>query len=66
MAPEEKANYRETLDRAVASKHNDKWAERTDSNTGPTITASMFEADDDFAADYAMGMKERYSYEPSE
>ena len=60
MNDEEKIDYRAVIREAANSQHNDGWAERTHPNSGSKISAGMFKVPDDFTADYAENMDERY------
>lgn len=60
-AAEGKVDHMALLKQATGSKHDDKWYDRTDPNTGVPLNAAMFRVAADFADDYAEVMNERYS-----
>jgi hypothetical protein len=60
-AGEENVDYMALLNKAVGSKYDDMWAERTDPNSGPPLNAAMFHVSQEFAEDYARVANERYA-----
>jgi type V secretory pathway adhesin AidA len=59
----EKASYRDTLEKAIGSDHNDDWPNRTVPNAGVRPTPEMLAVTAEFAEDSARNMNERYGSE---